>query len=61
MRWDPIGAAWQQWNGGTCTGVAAAPDGGTYSTNDCRTVYRSGGMEGRGRAAAGAVEGRRAS
>lgn len=42
MLWDPIGAGWQQWNGGTCTGVAAAPDGSTYVTNDCKTVYKNG-------------------
>lgn len=43
MWWDPYGAGWQQWNGGTCTNVAAAQDGSAYITNDCGTVYHSGG------------------
>lgn len=42
MWWDPYGSGWQQWNGGTCTNVAAAADGSAYITNDCGTVYRSG-------------------
>ncbi|PRW20834.1 hypothetical protein C2E21_8605 [Chlorella sorokiniana] len=42
MWWDPYGSGWQQWNGGTCTNVAAARDGSAYITNDCGTVYHSG-------------------
>ena len=42
MWWDPYGSGWQQWNGGTCTNVAAAADGSAFVTNDCGTVSHSG-------------------
>ena len=41
VLWE--GGTWSQWNGGTCTAIAAGPDGTAYITDDCRTVYRSGG------------------
>lgn len=46
MWWDPYTSGWKQWNGGTCTNVAAAQDGSAYITNDCGTVYHSGGWAG---------------
>lgn len=46
MWWDPYTSGWKQWNGGTCTNVAAAQDGSAYITNDCGAVYHSGGWAG---------------
>lgn len=40
--WDSVAGAWQQWNGGTCTVVAATPEGGAYVLDDCGDVQSSG-------------------